>query len=162
MNVQLITRSLFDEVAGRASESPRRRMNHNFHAGPTDNPHRFLNVLLKGTYICPHRHLIPPKAETFLVLEGLVAFLLFDDEGHVTASYALGPGGEALGIDVQPGLWHTLTAITERAICFEVKPGPWDPASDKEFAVWAPEEGDPRACAWLKNLIGSSPALDER
>jgi cupin fold WbuC family metalloprotein len=162
MDVQLITRSLFDEVAGRASQSPRRRMNHNFHAGPTDNPHRFLNVLLKGTYICPHRHLIPPKAETFLVLEGLVAFLLFDDEGRVTASYALGPGGEALGIDVQPGLWHTLTAVTERAICFEVKPGPWDPASDKEFATWAPEEGDPRANAWLKDLIGSFSALDER
>jgi cupin fold WbuC family metalloprotein len=162
MDVQLITRSLFDEVAGRARQSPRRRMNHNFHAGPADNPHRFLNVLLKDTYIRPHRHLEPPKAETFLVLEGLVAFFQFDDSGRATASYTLGPGGEALGIDVPPGIWHTLTAVTERAICFEVKPGPWDPSSDKEFPGWAPDEEDPRAGAWLKKLIGSFRALDER
>src|SRR5579864_5452665 len=117
MDVQLITRTLFEEVAGRARHSPRRRMNHNFHAGPGDNPHRFLNVLLKGTYIRPHRHLQPPKTETFVVLEGAVVFFVFDDEGRVAASYALGPGGEALGIDVQPGVWHTLTAVTDRAIC---------------------------------------------
>src|SRR5437588_517230 len=99
MAIQLITRSLFDEVAGLACHSPRLRMNHNFHTGPADNPHRFLNVFLKNTYIRPHRHLEPPKAETFLVLEGEVAFFHFDDDGEVTGSYALGPGRGAVGID---------------------------------------------------------------
>jgi len=56
--VQLISGALFNKVADLASESPRRRKNHNFHSGPADNPHRFLNVLLAGTYIRPHRHLV--------------------------------------------------------------------------------------------------------
>jgi hypothetical protein len=44
-------------------------------------------------------------------------------------------------------------ALTPHAVCYEVKPGPWNPASDKEFAVWAPDEGRPEAAAYLAGLI---------
>jgi cupin fold WbuC family metalloprotein len=153
--VKLITESLFDKVADRAAESPRRRMNHNFHSGPTDNPHRFLNVLLAGTYIRPHRHSFPPKSESFLVLEGAADVLTFDEGGSITGRYRLGPEsaeGKVWGIDIAPGVWHTIVAKTDRVVCFEVKPGPWEPASDKEFAAWAPPEGDPAAAAFCKGL----------
>src|SRR5580692_2808440 len=86
----LISGSLFDTVAARAAASPRQRMNYNFHSGPTDNPHRFLNVLLEGTYIRPHRHSDPPKSESFLVLEGAADVILFDDRGAITARHRLG------------------------------------------------------------------------
>src|SRR5580698_718347 len=89
-DVKLISEELFDAVADLASASPRLRMNHNFHSGPGDNPHRFLNVLLEGTYIRPHRHSDPPKSESFLVLEGAADVILFDDLGSVTARYELG------------------------------------------------------------------------
>src|SRR5215469_12635069 len=79
--VRLISGTLFDRVARSAAASPRRRMNHNFHFGSADNPHRFLNVLMQGTYIQPHRHSNPPKSETFLVLEGTADVILFDDDG---------------------------------------------------------------------------------
>src|SRR5580692_3682417 len=88
--VKLISEALFDTVADLASASPRRRMNHNFHSGPGDNPHRFLNVLLEGTYIRPHRHSDPPKSESFLVLEGAADVILFDDLGAITARHRLG------------------------------------------------------------------------
>src|SRR5580658_9446982 len=88
--VKLISGSLFDMVAALATASPRLRMNYNFHSGPADNPHRFLNVLLRGTYIRPHRHLAPPKSESFLVLEGMADVILFDDEGEITARHRLG------------------------------------------------------------------------
>ncbi|MBV8728438.1 MAG: WbuC family cupin fold metalloprotein [Acidobacteriia bacterium] len=154
--VNLITESLFDKVAEDASESPRRRMNYNFHSGPEDNPHRFLNVLLNGTYIRPHRHLSPPKSETFLVLEGAADVIVFDDAGAITARHHLGtdlPEGKVWGVDLTPGVWHTILARSERVICFEVKPGPWDPASDKDFAPWAPAEKDPAAAGYLEKLI---------
>jgi len=64
----------------------------------------------------------------------------------------LGRGG-LLGIDLAPGLWHTGAAVTETAVCFEVKPGPYDVATDKEFAPWAPTEGDPAAAAYLDELM---------
>lgn len=156
--VQLISESLFDAVTGKASESSRRRLNYNFHSGPADNPHRFLNVMLRGTYIQPHRHLSPPKSETFLVLEGAADVILFDEQGNITARHRLGGAsqqGRIWGIDLPPGVWHTIVARTERVICFEVKPGPWDPSTDKEFAPWAPAESDGAVAAYLQSLIGS-------
>lgn len=35
---------------------------------------------------------------------------------------------------------------------FEVKPGPYDPASDKDFATWAPPEYSPPAPAYLAEI----------
>jgi cupin fold WbuC family metalloprotein len=158
--VKLIPSSLFDTVAGLAAESPRLRMNHNFHSGADDNPHRFLNVLLRGTYIRPHRHSDPPKAESFLVLEGMADVIIFDDDGSVTARYRLGAesgsetgAGRVWGIDIPPGVWHTILPTTARAVCFEVKPGPWLPATDKEFASWAPAENDPAATSYCDRLL---------
>lgn len=151
-----ITGTLFDSVTRQASASPRLRMNHNFHSGPEDNPHRFLNILLRGTYIRPHRHLSPPKPETFLVLEGAADVIIFDDAGAITARYQLGletSEGRLWGVDIAPGVWHTILPRTERAVCFEVKPGPWKPATDKEFAEWAPAENDPRAAAYCSSLL---------
>jgi cupin fold WbuC family metalloprotein len=150
---QLLTSVLFSELIERARQSPRRRVNHNFHSGPADNPHRFLNVILEGSYVAPHRHLNPPKAESFIVLEGSMAAYIFDNAGQVEQVHVLGQGPNPRGIDVPAGLWHSVIALTPHAVCYEVKPGPWDPASDKEFAPWAPREDDPRASAYLTSLL---------
>jgi cupin fold WbuC family metalloprotein len=79
----------------------------------------------------------------------------FVDDGTMRSRLFLGdtPPATARGIDLEPGLWHTLTAVTPHAVCYEVKPGPWDPATDKEFAPWAPLEGDPRAEEYLRTLL---------
>jgi cupin fold WbuC family metalloprotein len=166
-SVQLLTPALFRATLDRAHASPRRRMNHNFHSGPQDNPHRFLNALLRGTYVQPHRHLDPPKAESFVILSGWALSALFDDEGRVTARYLIGhgekpagcPAGlpEGQGIDVAAGIWHTVAAVSEEVMCYEVKPGPWNPAFDKDFAPWAPREGDPRCEAYLDALLRGDP-----
>ncbi|MFN7918468.1 MAG: WbuC family cupin fold metalloprotein [Bryobacteraceae bacterium] len=156
MSVQLITRSLIDALESKASAAPRKRINHNFHSGPEDNPHRFLNVILAGSYVAPHRHRNPAKAETFVVLEGEGCIWTFDDAGAVTAAYRLGPAArDGWGIDLAPGIWHTVAAVSPSIVCFEVKPGPWDPSSDKEFAPWAPREGDAGAAAYMQRLLES-------
>jgi len=78
---QLLGSELFQTLVDRAHQSPRLRTNHNFHLSLDDNPGRFLNVMAKGTYIAPHRHIDPPKSESFLVLDGEIAFFTFDDAG---------------------------------------------------------------------------------
>jgi len=165
MGPQLIDESLIRKTVDRAKQSPRRRTNYNFHSGPQDNPHRFLNALLRGSYVAPHRHTTPPKSETFVVLEGLLAVFCFDDGGAVTSTHLIGSAdGTAVprslqgrpvlrGIDVPAGMWHTVTAISDHAVCLEIKPGPWDPSSDKDFAPWAPREGDPGADEYLADLL---------
>src|SRR5690349_24537910 len=117
--IQPITRDLFQALIERARQSPRLRVNHNFHGGMEENPHRFLNVMVRGTYIAPHRHLDPPKSESFLVLRGEVAFLIFDDTGTITRREVLGPG--QIGIDIGPGIWHTLVVLSDVVVCYEVK-----------------------------------------
>jgi cupin fold WbuC family metalloprotein len=158
MAMQLIDDQIIRATLEAARQSPRRRMNHNFHSGPEDNPHRFLNVILRGSYVAPHRHLRPPKAESFLVLEGCLVLICFADDGAVRSRHYLGdtPPATARGIDLEPGVWHTLVVVTPHAVCYEVKPGPWDPATDKEFAPWAPREGDPRAEEYQRGLVGQA------
>ena len=161
--IQTIDDELIQSVIEKAKLSPRRRMNHNFHSGPADNPHRFLNVFLEGSYVAPHRHSAPPKAESFIVLDGYVAVFCFEENGDVRSRHLIGSGTLPLlrssfppavrGIDIAPGIWHTITAVTPVAVCFEVKPGPWEPTSDKEFAAWAPLEGDAQVAAYLDSLL---------
>jgi cupin fold WbuC family metalloprotein len=153
--IQLIDAPLIDAVTERARKSPRLRTNHNFHRDHADNPHRFLNALTRGTYCAPHRHLEPPKSETFLVLRGEVVVFLFDDRGRVSARHLLGRAG-LFGIDIAPGAWHSIAAQSDSAVCFEVKPGPYEASADKEFAPWAPREGDARASAYLAELLAGT------
>jgi len=64
-------------------------------------------------------------------------------------------GGDPIGIDLPAGTWHTLTPLSAHAVCYEVKPGPYSAANDKDFAPWAPREGDPAAPAYLEQLLKS-------
>lgn len=153
--IQPIETSLFDRLANEAAQRPRRRINHNFHGSMEDNPHRFLNVMLRGTYIRPHRHLEPPKCESFVILEGTLAFIIFNETGVIQEAHELSSSGPVRGIDIGPGVWHTVLVLTERCVCFEVKPGPYRLSDDKEFAEWAPPEGDPAVDAFLENLLHS-------
>jgi cupin fold WbuC family metalloprotein len=151
--IQTLDTDLFRKLIERARQSPRLRTNHNFHASMDDNPHRFLNVMVRGTYVAPHRHLDPPKPESFLVLSGEIAFFTFDDTGAIATTHVL--GHDMIGIDIAPGIWHTLAVLSEEAVCYEVKPGPYTAANDKDFAPWAPREGDPAAPAYLERLVAS-------
>ena len=152
--LQLLDANLCRDLITRAQQSPRLRTNHNFHASMEDNPHRFLNVMVKGTYIPPHRHVDPPKSESFLVLDGEIAFFTFDDDGQILSTHLL--GRDPLGIDIPPGVWHTMAVLSSHAICYEVKPGPYSPATDKDFAPWAPREGDPDAPRYLSSLLSKA------
>lgn len=164
--VHWIDSAMLGQLLMRAGAHPRRRLNLNFHVTPDENPHRFLNALLRGTYVRPHRHLFPPKPESFIVLSGAILFLLFDGAGEVTSGRVLAaPGsewdavrpefavdGHGLGVDIEAGLWHTLLPLSPESVIFEVKPGPYLPADDKEFAAWAPAEGAPDAASYMDSL----------
>ncbi|MCL5960680.1 MAG: cupin fold metalloprotein, WbuC family, partial [Chloroflexi bacterium] len=68
-------------------------------------------------------------------------------------------GSSITGIDIGPNTWHTLVAYEDSAL-YEVKGQPsqgYDPASDKEFAHWAPEEGCAAADEYARiiaNVLG--------
>jgi cupin fold WbuC family metalloprotein len=142
----------FDRLCAAAAASPRRRQHDNLHSDTTEPCQRLFNAVGEDSYIRPHRHLADPKTETLLAVRGECALLLFDDTGHVTAVQPFGIGLDAVAVELPPGVWHTVIAMTPQAVLFETKAGPFDPARAKELAAWAPEEGGASASAYLRRL----------
>lgn len=93
-----------------------------------------------------------------VAIRGLFSLITFDDDGEIAEILKFGTerfdGETALGVGVElaPGIWHTVVALTEGAVMLEVKAGPFDPAAAKEFAPWAPEENTDDAVLYLKAL----------
>ena len=136
----------------RSRQSPRGRIIYPFHPAASDPLHRMLNVVQPGSYIQPHRHFAPPKAESIVVLQGAIGCVIFTDAGEVEQMHALGSGRPAFGIDIHAGVFHTFFALEADTVLFEVKPGPYEKTSDKDFAPWAPKESANEAKAYLEQL----------
>lgn len=144
-----IDQALFDTVAQQARQAPRRRRNHNLHQ-ESDAVQRFLNVLQPGTYVRPHRHLREQPGtgfECFVVLQGEIGLVLMDGEGSVLELLHLQARGPLRGIELAEGQFHTLVALSPDAVMFELKQGPYQPTSDKDFLSKFPPEGTPEAAA---------------
>lgn len=148
----IITEALVDAALAHSRTSPRRRVIQPFHRSEADSLHRMFNAVQPDSYVRPHRHVDPPKAEAWLLLRGAAAFFLFDDAGEITAIEHLRAGSDRFGIDLVPGIWHGFIALEPDTVFYEVKPGPYVQATDKSFAPWAPAEGHPDAGAYLARL----------
>jgi len=135
-------------------ESPRRRVIQPFHKDAGDTMHRMLNAIQPDSYIRPHRHLEPPKAEAFILLSGAIAFFAFEDDGNVRDCLRLAAGSDAFGVDLAPGVYHAFIALERDTVIYEVKPGPYASSNDKSFAPWAPAEGAPEALPYMQALLG--------
>jgi cupin fold WbuC family metalloprotein len=150
--MKTITSDTISDLLARAADTGRRRTNLNLHPGPGDPINRFLNAGLAGTYVRPHRHRID-RWELINVLRGSLELLTFEPDGKVKLRLALDPERTCL-IEIPGGEWHTLIFRPPGAAVLEVKPGPYEPQFDKEFAGWAPSEDDPAApvfATWLES-----------
>lgn len=153
--MKLFSQSLFDELAAKARASARQRTNYNVHASSSDPVQRFFVVANRETYFRPHRHL--SKSELALVMRGGFDVITFDDGGAITARYSIGEGSPNVGFETPRGTWHTLVSHADGSLFFEVKEGPYDPATTSEFAPWAPAEGHPAVAAFLEWTRTASP-----
>ena len=150
--VRIINAALLDEVSAEALASPRRRKNRNFHDSNEHPGHRLLNAVEPGSYVAPHRHLGAHKDETMVVLRGRLGLVLFDAAGKVSCVLVLGTDGDALGVDIPCGTWHSILALEAGTVFFEAKAGPYRPLTTGERAPWAPAEDDATAPDYLKQL----------
>jgi len=151
-NNTLISADLIDRCVTASRQSPRQRIIQPLHKTSDAQLHRMLNAMQPGSYIQPHRHLFPPKAESVIVLQGAIYVFIFEDDGTIDAVHTVRAGSINLGIDSEPGVFHTFAAIEEDTVLFEVKPGPYNQADDKDVAPWAPAEGADGAKEYLDQL----------
>ena len=148
----VLNRALLENAIAYSRQSPRKRVIQPFHRAESETLHRMFNAVQPESYIRPHRHREPPKAEAWIVLRGSVAFFTFEDDGRIREIVGLGRDGDAFGVDLVPGIFHTFIALEPDTVIFEVKDGPYVAATDKAFAPWAPAEGTPEAVTYMQQL----------
>lgn len=120
--MQVIDEKLISGVVEQAKQSPRLRMNYNFHQSFDEKCHRFLNALEPGTQIPVHHH--PTKAETFVILKGKVRVSTYNDDGEVVESTIISHDTGVYGVDIPKNVWHSLECL-EPSVLLECKEGPF-------------------------------------
>ena len=92
-----------------------------------------------------------------VVVRGAFSVLHFDDAGRVLARADLHAGDGDCAVEIPAHAWHSVVSLAPGTILFEIKPGPYSPIEDKEFAAWAPPEGDPLAPGWVRWFEAAKP-----
>lgn len=104
--MKIIDKDLLNMVSAEAKESPRQRMNYNFHQSLDDKCHRFLNAVEPGTKVEIHRH--PTKDESFVLLRDRVRVNTYNDEGAVIERVVLCPEDGLYGAGIPKNVWHNV------------------------------------------------------
>lgn len=120
--MRIIDDNLVNGLAEQAKQSPRLRMNYNFHESLQEKCHRFLNALEPGTQIPVHHH--PTKDETFVILKGRVRVTTYNDQGEVIDSCVLSHKDGLFGANIPRNVWHGIECL-EPSVLFECKEGPF-------------------------------------
>ena len=120
--MKIIDEQLISSVVEQAKQSPRLRMNFNFHESLQDKCHRFLNALEPGTFIPVHHH--PDKDETFVILKGKVRVTTYKNDGKILASCVISQESGTYGVDIPKNVWHGLECL-EPSVLLECKAGPF-------------------------------------
>jgi cupin fold WbuC family metalloprotein len=156
----LLDHALIDRTVQYARESPRRRVIAPLHRSETDALHRMLNAVQPDSYVRPHRHRDPPKAEAWIVLRGSLLFFTFSEDGAIEEQVALSAAGPRFGVDLVPGIYHSFIALEPDTVIYEVKSGPYVASNDKAFAPWSPPEGSDLARHYMQQLLAAARARD--
>lgn len=123
--MKVIDLTLLDKVSSEAKESPRLRMNFNFHQSLEDKCHRFLNAVEPGTVVPIHKH--PTKDESFVILRGKVRVTTHNDDGSIIEDVVLSQESGNYGVDIPKNVWHKLESLESGSVIFECKEGPFVP-----------------------------------
>lgn len=149
--LEIIDERIIELTLQRARNSTRKRANYCFHTS-NNELQRMINALLIDTYIQPHKHENPDKYEIFYILKGKLAVVSFNDKNEISDSAILEEKGINKFIVVPPKVWHTYICLSNDSIVYEIKEGPYDPKTDKQFAPWTPCEDNLEAKTYLESL----------
>lgn len=120
--LQLLDKTIIDATSARAKESPRLRMNYDFHPSLDDKVQRFINCMEPGTQVGIHHH---PVDETLIVIRGAVKAILVDDDKNVIDAKVIRSADGVYGVLLPKNIWHTIECLEPDTCVFEVKEGPF-------------------------------------
>lgn len=122
----VITKEILDELTAKAKATDRLRANLDLRNSAEDQSQRMLNALEPGTILPIHRH--KETSETCVCIRGHFEEYFYDDNGNLTETIDMVPGGVVLNIE--KGQWHSLKCLESGTVLFEAKDGPYEPLLD--------------------------------
>lgn len=150
-----ITNKFIKTMSNKAKTSNRKRCNYIFHNSSDDYIQRFLNAAEPDTYVHPHKHENPNKIEIFIILQGRVLIVEFDDSGRIIDHIILDSEKGEKGVEIPPETWHSFIVLKEGSVLYEIKEGPYVKETDKIFAKWAPKEGTYEANKFNEQILSN-------
>ena len=124
----IITQDILDSLTKQAKASPRLRMNMDLRNSSEDQSQRMLNAIEPGTVMPIHRH--RSSSETVVCLRGHFVEYFYDEEGNMTDTFDMVPGGLIINIPI--GQWHSLKSLESGTVLLECKDGAWEPMSPED------------------------------
>ena len=125
----IIDQQILDSLTAQAKASPRLRMNLDLRNSPEDQSQRMLNAIEPGTVMPIHRH--RKSSETVLCLRGHFEEYFYDEQGNLTDTIDMRPGGLMLNIPI--GQWHSLKSLESGTVLFECKDGKYEPLREEDI-----------------------------
>lgn len=125
----VITKEILEELSAKAKASERLRANMDLRNSSEDQSQRMLNALDPGTVMPIHRHL--GTSETCVCIRGHFEEYFYDENGNLTETIDMVPGGTVLNIE--KGQWHSLKCLEPNTILFEAKDGAYRPLEEDEI-----------------------------
>lgn len=125
----IIDQQILDSLTAQAKASPRLRMNLDLRNSPEDQSQRMLNAIEPGTVMPIHRH--RTSSETVLCLRGHFEEYFYDEQGNLTDTIDMRPGGLMLNIPI--GQWHSLKSLESGTVLFECKDGKYEPLREENI-----------------------------
>lgn len=87
------------------------------------------------------------------MLQGALGLLVLDRQGKVLHTEQISAQGPTQGLELAAENYHTLVALVPNTVMFELKEGPYDAQTDKEFLPMFPLEGTPEAHQWVETWV---------
>ncbi|GGB15586.1 WbuC family cupin fold metalloprotein [Agarivorans gilvus] len=139
--LKIISSQDFSEFSQQAKAAPRQRSHHNLHESLDAAVQRLFIATEPSTYMRPHRHSEAHKWELFLVLQGQLDLLIFDEHGKLSQRHSLSPETNR-AIEIPPNTWHGYVCMQSGTVGLEIKQGAYSPTPAEDFAPWSPAEGE--------------------
>ena len=125
----VIDKKILDELNAKAKASERLRWNLDLRNSAEDLSQRMLNALEPGTIMPIHRH--KSSSETCVCIRGHFEEYFYDENGNLTETVDMVPGG--LVLNIEKGQWHSLKCLESGTILLEAKDGAYAPLVPDEI-----------------------------
>ena len=125
----VIDEHIIEILIEQAKTSPKSRKSFDLRNSLNDKSQRMLNALEPRTIMPIHRH--KDTSETCVCIRGHFEEYFYDENGNLTDTIDMVPGGVVLNIE--KGQWQSLKCLESGTVLFEAKDGAYHPLEEDEI-----------------------------